>query len=97
MCVSCGEKKIKRELTRLVLNERSEAVCGDRRGDGRGAYVCSRKSCWEDLAKGKKLNRAFRQAGPIAVGDDLISRKINRSVPFNRGGTGDLLQAQPTE
>ncbi len=35
-------------------------------GQGRGAYVCPSKSCWDSLAKGNRLSKAFRREGPVA-------------------------------
>ncbi len=60
-CISCGTKKPKKELIRLVLDEEGFVV-RDEKGSmpGRGAYVCPKKECWEQLDKKKRLNKAFR-------------------------------------
>ncbi|MBW1827877.1 MAG: YlxR family protein [Deltaproteobacteria bacterium] len=66
-CISCRTKKDKKKLIRLVLDVHGFVVRDDRGGGkGRGAYVCPDKSCWENLKKGNRLNRAFRKEGSIA-------------------------------
>jgi predicted RNA-binding protein YlxR (DUF448 family) len=37
------------------------------KGQGRGAYVCPKKSCLKNIEKGNRLIRAFRKEGPIAL------------------------------
>ena len=66
-CISCGEKRNKNELIRLVLDANGVVRRDDsgKRHGSRGAYVCPNRSCWENLKKGKRLNRAFRKNGPI--------------------------------
>jgi|GEM_PF-616695 len=67
-CISCGAKRTKKELIRLVLDAQGVVIRDDSgKNDGRGAYVCRSKSCWERLRKGSLLNRAFRKEGPIVV------------------------------
>jgi predicted RNA-binding protein YlxR (DUF448 family) len=67
-CVSCGAKRNKKELIRLVLDAQGVVIRDDSgKNEGRGAYVCKSKSCWEKLRKGNLLNRAFRKEGPILV------------------------------
>jgi uncharacterized protein len=67
-CVSCGAKRNKKELIRLVLDAQGVVIRDDSsKGKGRGAYVCMSKSCWENLQRGRRLNRAFRKEGPMVV------------------------------
>ncbi|MBW1721110.1 MAG: YlxR family protein [Deltaproteobacteria bacterium] len=60
-CISCGTKKEKGELIRLVMISEG-VVARDEKGTlpGRGAYVCKAPTCWNGLTRGKRLNRAFR-------------------------------------
>jgi len=60
-CISCGTKRDKKDLIRLVLTA-GEVVVQDisGQGKGRGAYVCADKSCLMALKTSKRLNRAFR-------------------------------------
>lgn len=67
-CISCGEKRSKKELIRLVLDAEGYArVDKDGCLEGRGAYVCTREQCWSRLEKRGRLNRAFRRGGKISL------------------------------
>ncbi|MBW1900480.1 MAG: YlxR family protein [Deltaproteobacteria bacterium] len=70
-CISCGTKRGKKELIRLILDSHGLLVRDDGKGQGRGAYVCPDRSCWENLKKGKRISRAFRKEGPLAFHPDL--------------------------
>lgn len=60
-CISCGEKKEKRVLIRLVLNAEGEVVRDlGGRAPGRGAYVCNKKNCISHPKLNQYLKRAFR-------------------------------------
>lgn len=81
-CISCGTKRDKKELIRLVLDTQGSVVRDDNlKRNGRGAYVCPQKSCWEDLEKDKRLMKAFRKSIPIAIGEGYIVAK-NEYHPF---------------
>lgn len=64
-CISCGTKRDKKELIRLMLDGQGLLVLDDGKGRGRGAYVCKNSSCLENLKKGNRLSRSFRRQGPI--------------------------------
>jgi len=67
-CISCGTKRSKNELVRLVLDGEGRLVRDDDgKRQGRGAYVCKSKSCQEGLLKNKRLGRAFRSKKTITV------------------------------
>jgi predicted RNA-binding protein YlxR (DUF448 family) len=67
-CVSCGAKRGKKELVRLILDARGLVVRDDRgKGRGRGAYVCRNNLCLEKLEKEDRLKRAFRKEGPLSL------------------------------
>ena len=71
-CISCGIKKDKGKLIRLVVDGNGILIWDDKGKErGRGAYVCPTTACWERLKKGNRLNRAFRRADPIAFHDNL--------------------------
>ena len=71
-CISCREKKDKRELSRLVVDERNRLIVDKRQIlSGRGAYVCNRDECKNRLFKIKRLNKIFRKEGPIYIGSDI--------------------------
>jgi predicted RNA-binding protein YlxR (DUF448 family) len=66
-CVSCGEKRNKRELIRFVIREEDRLVRDDLgRYSGRGAYVCHARSCLEKLLKNRGLHRIFRRGKALA-------------------------------
>lgn len=68
MCIVCRGQSDKRELLRIVKNKAGE-VFVDKTGkaNGRGAYVCKNKECFEVLCKKKALNRAFKCEVPQSV------------------------------
>jgi uncharacterized protein len=67
-CISCGAKRGKKELVRLILDARGYVVLDDcGKGRGRGAYVCRNNLCLEKLEKGERLKRAFRKEGPLSL------------------------------
>ncbi len=60
-CIACRETKPKRELTRVVLvPEQGLVVDATGKVNGRGAYVCSRRVCWDQAIKRGALARALR-------------------------------------
>ncbi len=61
MCVACRQSKDKRSLVRLVKDKEGN-INIDLTGkmNGRGAYVCKDKACFDKLKKTKALNRAFK-------------------------------------
>ncbi len=71
-CISCGTKKDKDKLIRLVVDANGVLIRDDMGKEcGRGAYVCPTRSCWEKLQKGNRLCRAFRRTTPIVFYKDL--------------------------
>ena len=71
-CITCGTKRSKDRLIRLVLDEQGRLIrdhCG--KMQGRGAYVCKDNLCQEQLSRRKYLNRAFRCMRDISVGSEL--------------------------
>ncbi len=61
MCIVCRGQSDKKTLLRIVKNKDGE-IFVDKTGkaNGRGAYVCKNKECFEKLKKTKALNRAFK-------------------------------------
>jgi len=67
-CISCGAKRGRKELVRLVLDPRGLVVRDySGKGRGRGAYVCLNKPCIGKLETGDRLKRAFRKEGPLSL------------------------------
>lgn len=61
MCIVCREQSDKKTLLRIVKNKDGE-IFVDKTGkaNGRGAYVCKSKHCFEKLCKTRALNKAFK-------------------------------------
>ena len=59
-CVVCREKAGKRELFRIVRTEQGIMIDPTGKQNGRGAYLCERKSCWERAVTTDVLNKALR-------------------------------------
>ncbi len=60
-CVACRETKPKRELVRVVLlSDGAMAVDDTGKQNGRGAYLCRQRSCWQTALKQGSLKRALR-------------------------------------
>lgn len=60
-CVACRRVRNKRELVRLVRTASGDIEI-DRTGkkEGRGAYICPDRVCWEKALKGKQLSVTLR-------------------------------------
>ena len=71
-CVGCQEMKPKKELIRVLRNE-TGAFSLDTTGrkNGRGAYMCLSRQCFEKAVKTKGLERSFKQAIPKEVYERL--------------------------
>lgn len=71
-CVGCQEMKPKKELIRVLRNE-TGAFSLDTTGrkNGRGAYMCLSRQCFEKAVKTKGLERSFGQAIPKEVYEKL--------------------------
>ena len=61
-CISCGVKRSKKELIRVILSPQGfavKAIHGNK--GGRGAYVCPEFSCCEGLNNKQLLKKAFKK------------------------------------
>ena len=71
-CVGCGEMKSKKEMMRVLKTTEDEFVL-DATGkkNGRGAYLCFSKECFEKAVAGKGLERSFKHSIPKEVYEKL--------------------------
>jgi len=70
-CVGCRTTSAKREFVRVVRTpEGPVEVDPTGKRNGRGAYLCARRACWEDALKKDKLARALRTT--ISAGDRAV-------------------------
>ena len=61
MCISCREMKDKDLLVRVVKNSQGEVFVDlTGKANGRGAYICKDKACFEKGKKSKALSKAFK-------------------------------------
>jgi hypothetical protein len=61
MCIGCRQSKPKRELIRLVRTLDGELVVDETgRENGRGAYLCPDKACWEEVLRGGQIAKALK-------------------------------------
>ncbi len=60
-CVACRALRPKRELVRIVRTTEGEVVVDERgKRNGRGAYLCAQRVCWEEALKRRRLEAALR-------------------------------------
>ena len=80
-CVGCGEMKSKKEMMRVLKTIDEEFVL-DATGkkNGRGAYLCFSKECFEKAVKSKGLERSFKQAIPKEVYEKLAKEMESLEV-----------------
>ncbi len=61
MCIACRTMQEKQNLLRIVKNNQNEIfIDKTNKANGRGAYICNNKDCYEKCVKTKALNRAFK-------------------------------------
>lgn len=72
-CLGCNEIFPKRDLIRVVKNKEGD-IALDLKGklNGRGAYICKSRECYEKAYKTKKLNRAFQ----CEISEDLYKEML---------------------
>lgn len=60
MCIACRQMFDKKDLIRVVKNKEGQ-IFVDKSGkaNGRGAYICSNKSCFEKLKKTENFEQSF--------------------------------------
>lgn len=80
MCVICRESLPKRGLTRLVYVA-GAGVTLDPSGKaaGRGAYLCTKRSCWETAASSNILGTALRIS--LTDNDRALIRTHGHQMP----------------
>ncbi len=81
MCVACRQMQPKNTLLRVVRTEDGSAVI-DRTGkrNGRGAYLCAKKECFEKAVKSRALERALEVSLTDAIREGIL-REIDHAEP----------------
>ncbi len=71
-CTGCQEMKNKKELIRIVRNDKGEySLDTTGKKSGRGAYICSDIECLKKAYKNKGLERSFKSPVPSEVYEKL--------------------------
>ena len=62
MCVVCRKHRPTEELLRITIDKKTSApkIDGDKKNDGRGAYICRNKMCIEKAEKKHILERHLK-------------------------------------
>jgi predicted RNA-binding protein YlxR (DUF448 family) len=67
-CIVCGARRSKKELIRLAVDEEGQLLRDEfGKRQGRGAYICERKSCQEGLSKNKRVEKAFKSGKTVQI------------------------------
>ena len=71
-CIGCQEMKSKKEMMRVLKTSEDEIIL-DTTGkkNGRGAYICFSKDCFEKAIKNKGLERSLKTGIPPEVYESL--------------------------
>ena len=70
-CIACGIQKPKKELIRVVKNNENEvSVDFTGKANGRGAYICKDKACFDLAIKKNAFNRALE----TKIADDIYEK-----------------------
>lgn len=86
-CIGCRRRRPQGELVRLRRAAGGVALdLPDRRGPGRGAYVCANMRCWELARKRRSLARALRLSGSPLDQDALGEALAGMISSSARGG-----------
>ena len=72
-CVGCRTTSVKSEFVRIVRTSEG-AVDLDPAGkrNGRGAYLCTNRACWEEALKKDRLARALRTTITTPVREQFL-------------------------
>ncbi len=71
-CTGCQEMKNKKEMMRILKTPEGEIVIDlTGRKNGRGAYLCFSKECFEKAIKNKGLERSLKTPIPPSVYESL--------------------------
>ncbi len=82
MCVVCRSMKPKSLLLRVVKTADGEVYYDPTgKGQGRGAYICASRECFEKLSKTHGFERAFKCRIPDAVFDE-----VNKNIGTDSNG-----------
>ena len=71
-CTGCGEMKSKKEMIRVLKTAENEIVIDvTGKKNGRGAYLCYSRECFEKAVKSRGLERSLKMSIPKEVYERL--------------------------
>ena len=71
-CAGCSEQKSKKEFVRVVRTPDGDIILDDTgKANGRGVYLCPKKSCLQKARKAKRLERNLDTAIPEEIWNAL--------------------------
>ena len=79
MCIVCGEMQDKKMLIRIVRSDTQISVDPGGKMNGRGAYICRKPECIENLQKKHALDRAFSMKVDDSV-VEMIRRELSEQI-----------------
>jgi len=78
-CVGCRTTSAKRQFVRVVRTPEGAVVVDTTgRANGRGAYICAQRDCWDEALKRGRLARALRAS--ISPGDAEALRQYAQGI-----------------
>ncbi len=74
-CAGCNEQKSKKEFVRVIRTPEGEILLDESgKANGRGVYLCPKKSCLQKARKAKRLERNLNTAIPDEIWDQLEAK-----------------------
>ena len=71
-CAGCSEQKTKKEFVRVVRTPEGEIILDETgKANGRGVYLCPKKTCLQKARKAKRLEKSLNLAIPEEVWNAL--------------------------
>lgn len=76
-CTGCGEMKNKKEMIRIIKTP-EDGIVIDATGkkNGRGAYLCCSKECYNKAVKSKAIERSLKISIPKEV-YEALEKELN--------------------
>lgn len=70
-CVGCGEMKEKKNMIRVLKTPEEITLDTTGKKNGRGAYLCFSRECFEKAVRNRGLERSFKMSIPAKVYEEL--------------------------
>lgn len=88
-CVACRTVRPKRELVRIVRTPEGEVVVDERgKRNGRGAYLCAQRACWEEALRRGRLGIALKTT--LDEGTVAMLRAYAQTLPESSEKAGSV-------